>query len=305
MLAADDDQAETLLRQGRVGAAASMLQETLSGQPYDARAHELLCRVFYAQDMPDPAVRECEQAARDDASNSDNEMWLGRTYGLKASQANVLNAFSIARKVHVAFEQAVRLNPANLQAMSDLGQFYVAAPAIVGGGTNKAQALVPQILPHSAAKAHRLLGLIAQKKNDPAAAEAEFKQAIASAKTPEAVSAAWVDLGLFYQQQSQPDLAVEALKSSIQANHIHNASLVDAASILTELHREPELAEKLLRDYLASPAKSDEAPAFKVHLQLGDILKKRGDMAGAQLEYAAALELAPDFVPARKAAQSA
>ena len=69
--------------------------------------------------------------------------------------------------------------------MSDLGQFYVAAPAIVGGGVDKAQALVPQVMPRSAAKAHRLLALIAQKKNDMATAEAEYKSAIASGKSPE------------------------------------------------------------------------------------------------------------------------
>jgi Flp pilus assembly protein TadD len=63
------------------------------------------------------------------------------------------------------------------------------------------------------------------------------------------------------------------------------------------------MAEKALREYLASPSKTDDAPAFKVHLQLGDILKKRGDTAGAQREYAAALALASNFAPAHKAVQ--
>lgn len=304
-LFADDTQAESLLKQGRVGAAASMLNQVLASQPHDARAHQLLCRVFYSQDMADDAVHECEHAAQDAADSSDAEMWLGRAYGLKASQANFMSAFTVARKVHTAFERAVKLDPSNVQAMSDLSQFYVAAPAIVGGGVDKAQVLVPQVMPRSAARAHRILALIAQKNKDPATAEAEFKNAIAAAKTPEATPAAWVDLGLFYQQQSQPNEAVAALKSSVQANRTRNAALVDVASILTDLHLEPELAEKLLRDYLASPAKSDDAPAFKVHLQLGDLLKKRGDTAGAQREYAAALELAPDYAPARKAAQGA
>ncbi len=50
-------------------------------------------------------------------------------------------------------------------------------------------------------------------------------------------------------------------------------ALVDAASILTDMHRQLDLAERLLRDYLASPAKSEDAPAFKVHEQLGDLLE--------------------------------
>lgn len=296
---ADDAQADALLKQGRVDDAATMLDQVLAEQAQDARAHQLLCRVFYAQDMADSAVHECEQAVHDDPSSSDSQMWLGRAYGLKASQINMLSAFRVAKKVHTAFERAVQLNPANVQAMSDLGQFYVAAPGIVGGGVDKAEALVPQIMPRSAQKAHRLLALIAKKKNDMATAEAEYKNAISAGKTADA----WVDLGQFYQEQSQPDKAVTALESSVQANRTRNAALVDVASILTDIHRRPDMAEKALREYLASPAKTDDAPAFKVHLQLGDILKKRGDTAGAQQEYAAALALASNFAPAHKAVQ--
>jgi tetratricopeptide (TPR) repeat protein len=298
-LFADDAQAEALLKQGRVDEAATILNQALAADANDSRAHQLLCRVYYAQDMADPAVRECEQAAQLDPSNSDHQMWLGRAYGLKASQANMLSAFALAKKVHVAFERAIQLNPANVTAMSDLGHFYVDAPAIVGGGVDKAQALAAKLLARSPAKGHQLLAMIARKNKDMATAEAEFKAAVAAGKTPEA----WVDLGLFYQQQSQYDKAVAALRSSVEANKAKNASLVDAASIFTDMHRQLDVAERLLRDYLASPAKSEDAPAFKVHEQLGDLLKLRGDSSGARREYGAAVALASNYGPARKAVQ--
>ena len=41
--------------------------------------------------------------------------------------------------------------------------------------------------------------MIAQKKGDAATAEAEFKEAVAAAKSPDA----WVDLAQFYQQQDR------------------------------------------------------------------------------------------------------
>jgi tetratricopeptide (TPR) repeat protein len=183
--------------------------------------------------------------------------------------------------------------------MSDLGHFYVDAPAIVGGGVDKAQALAAKLLARSPAKGHQLLAMIARKNKDMATAEAEFKAAVAAGKTPEA----WVDLGLFHQQQSQYDKAVAALRSSVEANKAKNASLVDAASIFTDMHRQLDVAERLLRDYLASPAKSEDAPAFKVHEQLGDLLKLRGDSSGARREYGAAVALASNYGPARKAVQ--
>jgi tetratricopeptide (TPR) repeat protein len=249
--------------------------------------------------MADPAVRECEQATQEDPSNSDYEMWLGRAYGLKASQANMLSAFSLAKKVHVAFERAIQLNPANVTAMSDLGQYYVDAPAIVGGGLDKAQALAAKLMPRSPAKGHRLLAMIARKNKDMVTAESEFKAAVSAGKTSEA----WVDLGLFYQQLSQYDKAAAALQSSVEANRAKNAALVDAASIFTDMRRQLDLAERLLRDYLASPAKSEDAPAFKVHEQLGNLLKLRGDSSGARREYVAAAALASNYGPARKAVQ--
>lgn len=300
-LLADNAQAEALLKQGRVDEAAAMLNQLLATQPHDAKARQLLCRVYYAQDLGDSAARECELATQYDPQNSDHQMWLGRAYGLKASQANMISAFGIAKKVPVAFQRAIQLNPANVAAMSDLGQFYVTAPGIVGGGVEKAQALAPQLMKLSPAKGHRLLALIAQKKNDMATAEAEFKAAVAAGKTPEA----WVDLGQFYQEQSQYDKAVAALLSAVQANGSKSASLVDAASILTDMRRELDTAERLLREYLASPAKSEDAPAFKVHQQLGDLLKLRGDKDGARREYVAAVALASNYGPARKAVQGA
>ena len=79
------------------------------------------------------------------------------------------------------------------------------------------------------------------------------------------------------------------------ADRSHGPALVDAASILTEVHREPELAERCLRDYLASNAKSDAAPAFKVHLRLSKLLSARGDTTGASRELEMAAALAPNF----------
>ena len=74
-------------------------------------------------------------------------------------------------------------------------------------------------------------------------------------------------------------------------------------SILTEAHRQPDLAERCLRDYLASRAKSDAAPAFKVHLQLSRLLAARGDTRGATHEADAAAALAPSFARTARPAQ--
>jgi hypothetical protein len=71
------------------------------------------------------------------------------------------------------------------------------------------------------------------------------------------------------------------------------------------MHLAKDMAEKALRDYLASTAKTDEAPAFKAYVELGKLMESNGDKAGAATQFESALALAKDYAPAKKALQHA
>src|ERR1019366_8680520 len=120
--------------EGRVGDASIMLRSALAANPADATAHLLLCRVNYAQDEADAAIHECQLAASaqnvSSALASDNHMWLGRAYGMKARHAGFIGGFPLARKVQASFARAVELNPNNVAALNDLGEYDVAAPFV-------------------------------------------------------------------------------------------------------------------------------------------------------------------------------
>ena len=297
---ADTRSAERLLAEGRADEAIGQLRAIITEHPNDPLPRQLTCRVFYAEELPDPAIAACEQAVARRPDDSGNQMWLGRAYGLKAENANPLVALSLAKKVRVAFERAAQLAPSNVPAQTALGQFYIAAPAIIGGGLDKASQVAAQLMPVSPAAAHRLLAMAAEKRKDFPQAETEFRNAVAAGHTP----AAWVDLGAFYQRRQQPDRAVAALQSALDADPFHDASLMDIASILGDAHRSPEMAEKALRLYLDSSAKSEAAPVFKVRVQLGQRLAQRGDTAAARREYTAALALASSYDPATRALEA-
>jgi tetratricopeptide (TPR) repeat protein len=290
------------LQEGRVDDATTLLRSILDANPQDATAHQLLCRVFYAQDEADEAIRQCELAAAIVTSPglaSDNQLWLGRAYGMKARHAGLIAGFTLARKVQASFALAVELNPSNLAALNDLGEYDVAAPFIVGGGADKAQALAARMMSRYPAAAHRLLARLADSNNNLPVAESEFKQAVAVQHSAEA----WIDLAHFYQTRERPDDALAAVTSGLAADHTHGPVLVDAASILIAAHRAPDLAERCLRDYLASHATSDAAPTFKVHLQLSRLFTARGDRSDANREIEAAAALAPAFARNARPAQ--
>ncbi len=289
--------AEQALMQGRIDESIATLQGILAANPNDGRADLLLCRAYYAEEQPDHAVAACENALQTLASNSDAQDWMGRAYGMKADRSGPLAGFKLAHKVVAAFEQAVRLDPNNGAAVNDLSEFYINAPSIVGGGLDKAEDLADRSASRLPQQAHRIRALVAEKRHDFAPAESEFRAAIQVGNKPEA----WVDLGHYYSRHKQDDQAVAALKQALAADRAKDDALVDVASILYAMHREPQLALLTLNQYLSSNAKSDAAPVVKVDVLLGKLLAEAGDKAGAKMEFQKALELAGNYEPARRA----
>jgi len=290
---------EKVLLQGRADDAVSRLQTLIAANPQDGRAHLLLCRAFYAEELTDRAVAECEAAVATQPNDSSTLDWMGRAYGQKADRAGPFAGYKLASKVRTAFETAVQLDPHNEDAVDDLGEYYVSAPSIVGGGTDKAFALAARVEPQLPQTAHRIRALAAEKQHDNTTAEHEFKAAAAVADH----SDAWFDLGHFYFRRNQKDQALEALHHAIDVDRAHGPALVDVASILARLHTQTDVAENILRSYLASNAKTDAAPAFKAYVELGHLLESDGDKQGAQAQFQTALALAHDYAPAKRAIQ--
>jgi tetratricopeptide (TPR) repeat protein len=218
---------------------------------------------------------------------------------MKAENAGPIAGLTLALKVKAAFETAVAMDPNDGSAMNDLGEFYVDAPAVIGGGVDRAEALSDQVQGRLPQPAHRIRGLAAEKEKDYGTAEREFRSAVHVANRTDA----WVDLGAYYVRRGQYDQAVDALRQCLMLDTAKDASVVDAASLLIRMKREQALAEKALRDYLAGDAKSDAAPAIRVHVMLGKILAGKGDQQGAKIEFEDALALAKEFAPAKQALQ--
>jgi len=48
--------------------------------------------------------------------------------------SSFFSAAGLAKKVRASFERAVELDGSNVQARSDLAEFYMEAPGVMGGG---------------------------------------------------------------------------------------------------------------------------------------------------------------------------
>jgi tetratricopeptide (TPR) repeat protein len=291
------DTAVGLLAAGRVDDAISTLQQKISGSPNDADSYNLLCRAYFALGSWDPGVSACERAVALAPNNSEYHLWLGRIYGEKADASSFFTAAGLAKKVRTEFETAVKLSPDNIGARTDLAEFYLEAPGIVGGGRDKAEAQAQTLSTMDAAKSHWVIARIAEKKKDMTAAEREYR---ASIESSHGSAESWLDLAIFFRHASRFDEMEDAIRHASTAPMKQPVVLVDSAETLIRAERNYPMAVQLLRRYLDSNT-VEEAPAFKAHYLLGTALEKQGDKTGAAKEYRTALSLARNFSLAQEA----
>jgi cytochrome c-type biogenesis protein CcmH/NrfG len=287
--------AREALKAGKMDEAIALLRAATQQRANDPEAWHLLSRAYLSLERWDDAVKAGEKAVALDPNNSDYHLWLGRAYGEKAENSPFWTAWGMAKRVRIEFEKAVAINADNVDAMSDLAEFYIEAPSILGGGKDKAQKQAQLIAQHNQAAAHWVQGRLAEKDKDFATAEKEY---VAAVQVSENQSGAWLDLASFYRRTEQQAKMENAVNQAVAAQKKKTETLYDAAVVLYRGGRNFALATMLLRNYLKSPD-NEEAPAFKAHYLLGSILEKQGDKPGAAAEYQAALDLAHDYADAQ------
>jgi len=289
--------AAAALSAGEADKALALLQSPPASGPDAAQAHNLICRVRFTLEQFDAAATACEQAVRLDPQNSNDHLWLGRALGERAARASFLTAFGLAKRTRAEFEEAVRLDPRNVEALTSLGEFYRQAPGVVGGGVDKAQQIAAQLDKVDPASAHELRGKIAEQQKNFAAAESEYKQEIAAGPHP---AFGWNALAGFYlrrQRYAEMESAMHSVLTTVAHDRRGVVALYDAAGLLIDANRDPTLAATMLDEYLKSPSKTEEAPAFIAHLRLARLKQQLGDPASAARERAAALALAHEYKP--------
>ena len=284
-----------LLSQGRVDQAIQTLDQQIRTSP-SPEAYNELCRAQFELGAWDAGIPDCEKATELAPENGLYHLWLGRIYGEKADHVGFLTAAGLAGKVRTEFERAVEFSPNSWEARSDLAEFYLEAPGIVGGSKDKALAQADQIAPLDPAMADWVKGRIDEKNKENADAEKEYRAAI---EASHGGARAWLNLAGFYHHQNRLDDMEQALRTLETRPLDHPAALVDGANILLRTGTDYPLAVRLVRRYLASNT-VEEAPSFKAHCLLGELLEKENDRAAAAAEYRAALALAHTYRPAQE-----
>lgn len=294
--------ANDALQDGEADRALAFLAPLPTQGQGAAEAQNLICRVRLTLEQWESAAKACQLAVQLDGANSNYHLWLGRALGEEADRATFVTAYLLGKRVLGEFQGAVQLDPRNAAALSDLGQFYREAPAVVGGGLDKAEGIAAELDKISPARAYELRGNIAVSRKDYGTAERDYKQAIAVSPYP---ADQWTRLAHFYAHMGRWndfDAAIHGCVASAGRDRDSGVGLYDGAGLLIETNRDPGLAAKMLEDYLANSPKSEEAPVFVARVRLGRLMQQMGDAAGARQQFAAAAAMASEYHPAQEQA---
>jgi tetratricopeptide (TPR) repeat protein len=230
----------------------------LAGLPQnDPAVQHLIGRNQYMLGEFKKASEAFEKAFAADPGNSDYAMWLGRAYGRRAETSSPFTAPGYASKTHQYFERAVALNPRNLEAMNDLLEYYLEAPGFLGGGFDKASALVVKIGQADPVEGTWAQAKLAEKKKEFRTAEERLRQAAQLA--PQQIGRV-IDLARFLSRQGRYEEAEQSFQKAEKIAPNSPKLMYERAEAYIEAKRNLPTAKTLLQKYLSSPLTADDPP---------------------------------------------
>jgi tetratricopeptide (TPR) repeat protein len=248
------EQARELYKRTDYAAALKLL---LPLAQKDAATYHLIGMCYYMQGDPRKASDYFQKAVALKPGDSDYFLWLGRAFGRRAETSSFLTAPGYAGRARDNFEIAVRLNPRNLEAVSDLFEYYLDAPGLLGGGLDKAAALALRMGQVDPAEGHWALARVAEKRKELQTAEDQFRRAVDLAPRQ---AGRMIDLARFLAKAGRYQESDEAFRRAESVAPGSPKVMFAQASTYITTGRHLDLAKKLLKQYLQAQLTPDDPP---------------------------------------------
>lgn len=244
--------------------AATQFSRLAAKDSANAEAHHYLGLLALRREDHAAARTHHEKAVASAPTNSVYHLRLGDAYLLTGERSGMFAKLGWLKKCKAAYDQAVELDPTNLEARASLAEYYQEVPGFMGGGLDKAYAQADEITKLDSVRGRTVrAGVLGSEK--------KYAEAFA----------------LYDAALAESPGAYRALYGSGRLAAITGERIDDGIKHLT----------KTLT--LALPENSaSHAPA---HWRLGMLYEKKGDKNSARAAYEAALKADPQFDRAKKA----
>ena len=279
---------------GALPAAEALTKAT----PNDANAWVLLVRARLQAKQAEKAIVAAEKATALGPKNAQAFYWLGNAYGNRIGEVGMLSKMSMAPNLRDAFEQAVKLDPALVDARSSLIEFYLQAPGAIGGGIDKARAQATAIARYDRARGFMAQGRIAMHEKKPAEALKAYEQAYALKPNDAQLR---LSLILGYQEAKRWKDAYAMARQWTVDEPKKAKPWYQIGRIAAESGQYLPEGEAALRTYLKLGRETGDPEPKHARYRLGQILAKAGRKDEARAELQAALKIDSKFKEAKDA----
>jgi len=238
--------------------AKAALTAIVAAEPKNAEALFYLGWTAFRQNENEEAIKLLEQATTLDGTKSRYFQVLGDAYSIAVQRGSFFSKMGWAKKCIAAYDRGVAIDPDNLDVRTARMGFYWHAPAIAGGGMDKAYAEAEEII-----------------RRDPVRG-----------------TQARVDLCLSQKNPAEAFVAVDALLAQNPGSQPAQYQLGRLAVLSGQ---QLDRGEAALKGYVEHTPAAGEPPVCAARWRLGMLYELKGDPTAARREYEAALVLNPGY----------
>ena len=179
----DYGKAEKLFEAGKYDQARPIFESFLKENPSHLKTLEYLGDIAGHAKSWDKAIVYYRKLKQLKPSEANYYYKYGGVLGMKAKESNKFAALGMIGEVKASFEKAIELNPKHIEARWALVMIYIQLPGIVGGSETKAIKYSNELLKLSPVDGYLSRGQIDEHFKRYAAAEQQYKKAIAAGST--------------------------------------------------------------------------------------------------------------------------
>jgi tetratricopeptide (TPR) repeat protein len=247
------DQVADLFKRREWVEAQALLEQVTTKDPANAEAWASLGQVHLARGDQEKAVAAAEKATTLDGTKGDYFLQLGNAYGASAMKAGLFGKVGFAKKCKAAYDKAVELDPASINARWSVMEYCRQAPGIMGGGMDGAYAQAAEI-----------------KKLDARRGRAAYAS--------------------LYSAEKKYAEAFALYEEVLRENPNDDDALFQIGRLAARSGERLDRGLASLRQLIAKEGRPADA---RSHTLIGNILEKKGDKPGARAAYETAIAIDP------------
>lgn len=254
-----------------------------------AAAYASMMQAWSAGNL-DAALKAADRVLAAEPQNVAYLNAIGGLYCDQAQKASILTRLSWAGRCHNTWERALTIDPKNIDIRLNLIQYYVQAPGIAGGGSDRAKEQAAAIAALDAVRGEIAFGSIARSEKQLAEAERHYRKAAAIDREGIRGPAA---LAGFYANQKRWKDARAVFEPRLAKDPGDAFAVFQLGRLLQVEGADPKGALAYFERYLAGPPTPGGPTYADAWFRKGEVLLAMGRGPEAISAFESALKLAP------------